>query len=90
MSWAEKGISVRQETKYPESDTTVLKFKMEKPVSFALKIRHPAWAVDGLKITVNGKKQKIQSTPGSYLALQREWRDGDTVKIQLPMKLHTE
>jgi DUF1680 family protein len=28
--------------------------------------------------------------PGSYFAIDREWRGGDTVKIELPMKLHTE
>jgi DUF1680 family protein len=90
LSWPEKNLSVRQETKFPESDTSVLKIKTARPVSFALKIRHPAWATDGLKISVNGKAQKISSTPGSYATLQREWRNGDTVKIQLPMKLHTE
>ncbi len=90
LNWAEKGISVRQETKFPESDTTVLKFKAAAPSTFALKIRHPAWATDGMKISVNGKKQKIESAPGSYSTVQREWRDGDTVKIQLPMRLHAE
>ncbi|MDR3459734.1 MAG: glycoside hydrolase family 127 protein [Verrucomicrobiae bacterium] len=90
LNWAEKGVSVRQETKFPESGITVLKIKAERPVVFALKIRQPAWAADGLKISVNGSRQKIKSAPGSYLAVQREWHDGDTVKIQLPMKLHTE
>jgi DUF1680 family protein len=90
LTWKEKNVSVRQETKFPESDTTVLKFTAAAPATFSLKIRHPEWAVDGLKISVNGKTQKIQSTPGSYASLQREWRNGDTVKIQLPMKLHME
>jgi hypothetical protein len=90
LTWPEKNVSVRQETKFPESDTSTLKIKTAKPVSLALKIRHPAWAADGLKISVNGKAQKITSTPGSYVTLQREWRNGDTVKIQLSMKLHAE
>ncbi len=60
LTWPEKGISVRQETKFPESDTDhVLKIKTDQPVQFALKIRHPAWAVDGVKVSVNGQKQKI-------------------------------
>ncbi len=90
LDWAEKRISVRQETKFPEIDTVILKFKTAAPTAFALKIRHPGWATEGLRISVNGKKQKIKSAPGDYAELQREWRDGDTVKIQLPMKLHTE
>ncbi len=90
LNWADKGISVRQETQFPESDTTVLKISASKPVKFTLKIRHPAWAVDGVKVSINGRKQKVESAPGSFFALDREWRDGDTVKIQMPMKLHAE
>ena len=90
LSWPEKNISVRQETKFPENDTTVLKIKADKPTAFALKIRHPAWAVDGLKVSVNGKKQKVESVPESYFTLQREWHDGDKIEIQLPMQLHAE
>ncbi len=90
LKWPEKNISVRQETKFPESDTTVLKLRLAQPSTFALKVRHPDWATGGLSILVNGKKQKIESAPGSYATMQREWRDGDEVKIQLPMRLHTE
>ena len=90
LDWPEKKFSVRQETKFPESDTTVLKIKTAKPQTLALKIRQPAWAMDGVNVSVNGKTQKVESAPESYFTLQREWRDGDKVEIQLPMKLHTE
>ncbi len=90
LSWKEKGLVVRQETKFPESDLTVLKIKTPKPVNFALKIRHPAWATTGLLVSVNGKKQSDVSAPGSYLTLSREWHDGDKIEIHFPMKLHTE
>jgi DUF1680 family protein len=90
LSWPEKSLVVRQETRFPEDDTTVLKIKTKKPASFALKIRHPAWAVDGVKVSVNGKTQSVNSSPASYFTLQREWRDGDRVEIQFPMRLHTE
>jgi hypothetical protein len=90
LNWPEKNISIRQETKFPETAATVLKITAEKPVSFALKIRHPAWAVNGIKISVNGKKQDVDSRPGSYFIFTREWCDGDTVSIQMPMRLHTE
>ena len=90
LSWPGRGISVRQETKFPESDATVLKIKAAKPVTFALKVRHPAWAGEGFKVSVNGKHQTLESAPGSYFTLSREWHDGDSVKIQLPMKLRVE
>jgi len=90
LSWREKNLVVRQETKFPEGDTTQLKFKCEQPVKFALKIRWPAWAQPAIAVRVNGKKQKISGQPGSYVTLDREWRDGDRVDIRLPMTLHTE
>ena len=90
FSWKEKGLVVRQETGFPESDTTTLKFKAEKPVGFALNIRRPAWAVDGLFVSINGEKQTVTSAPGSYFSVSREWHDGDKIEIRLPMRLHTE
>lgn len=89
LSWPEKNLIVRQETKFPESDTTQLNFKCEKPAHFALEIRWPAWA-EKISVRVNGKKQKISGAPESYVTLDREWKSGDVVEIQLPMKLHLE
>ena len=90
LSWKEKGLVVRQDTRFPETDTTTLKLKAEKPVRLALKIRQPAWAVDGLFVSINGEKQPVKSTPGSYFTVSREWQDGDKIEIRLPMRLHTE
>jgi len=56
-------------------------------VNLALKIRHPAWAAKGVIVSLNGRKQDIETAPGSYFALQREWRDGDRIEIRLPMNL---
>lgn len=90
LTWPDKGISVRQETQFPESDTTILKIKADKPVRFAMNIRHPAWALDGVNVSVNGVARNIQSVPGSYFVIDRQWHDEDTVQVQLPMRLHTE
>jgi hypothetical protein len=89
LSWPEKGLDVRQETKFPESDTTRLEFKAAKPVSLALEIRWPEWS-EKLSIHVNGRSQKISGQPGSYVSISRIWQNGDRVDIQLAMKLHTE
>ena len=72
---SEKKVVVRQETKFPESDTTQLKFKCEKPAQFALKIRWPAWS-DALSVRVNGKKQKISGPyhPACFTRLMALWQ----------------
>jgi DUF1680 family protein len=54
-----------------------------------LKIRHPSWA-DRMEIRVNGKKQKITGRPGSYVDIDRTWRNGDKIEVSLPMRLRAE
>jgi uncharacterized protein len=89
LSWPDKGLTVRQDTKFPDQDTTRLTFRCRQPVKLALKIRWPAWA-ETISVRVNGWKQKIPGAPGSYVAINRQWSDGDRVELQLPMKLHLE
>jgi len=91
LSWPEKGLVLRQETKFPESGLSVLTLKLKQPLRFALKIRHPAWA-SGMTLSISGQTHSDLSTasPGNYFTVEREWHDGDTVTLRLPMKLHTE
>jgi uncharacterized protein len=30
----------------------------------------------------------VSATPGSYITLDREWKDGDKIEVSLPMTLH--
>ncbi len=90
LNWKAKGLTIRQETRFPDTDRTRLEFHCQKPVSLALKIRWPAWAQKGMQLTVNGAEEKFAGKPGSYVDIQREWREGDVVEIRLPMSLRTE
>jgi hypothetical protein len=90
LTWKEKGLVVQQQTKFPESDTTRLTMKCDKPVTAGLKIRFPAWAQSGITVTVNGRRQSVAGTPQSYITIKRQWRNGDMVEIRLPMALHLE
>jgi DUF1680 family protein len=90
LSWKEKGLVVRQETRFPEEDVTRLTMKCERPMRLALRVRYPSWAVSGMELMVNGKEEPVRGKPGSYVSLEREWRDGDMVQIRLPMSLRME
>jgi DUF1680 family protein len=90
LDWKEKGLKLRQDTRYPDEPTTKLTFACDKPVELALHIRHPSWAVSGITVAVNGKAEEIKSAPGSYATVSRAWKTGDTVEIAMPMSLHTE
>ena len=88
LNWLEKGVRIRQETNFPEEERTTLIVKTDKPVKLALHIRIPYWATRGVKVRINGKRQKIHTEASSYLTLNRKWENGDKVKIDMPMSLH--
>ncbi len=80
------GLTLRQETKFPDEPRTRLILQLPKPSTFTLHLRHPGWvATNDFAARVNGEAVKTASTPSSYVALTREWRDGDRVEIELPM-----
>ncbi len=90
LSWKEKGLTVRQETRFPESDTVTLTFNSRKPVQLALRLRYPSWATGGMSVKVNGKPQAVGSKPGSYVEVRRTWKTGDRVEMKIPMSLRLE
>ncbi len=89
VHWRENGMTVRQETSFPEADVTRLTLTAERPVRATLNIRYPVWA-EGVMVTVNGQPWETEAVPGSYIAVDRQWRTGDVVEVRLPMRLRTE
>ena len=56
LDWADRGVTVRQETSFPDEPSTTLTLEMEAPATFALNVRHPAWATGGdFAVSVNGE-----------------------------------
>jgi DUF1680 family protein len=90
LNWTEKGLRLRQTTKFPEQSTTTLSVSALKPVALEMRIRVPEWLADGGSVKINGKALEVSATPGSYLAISRTWKDGDKVEIDMPMKLRVE
>jgi uncharacterized protein len=90
LTWKAQGLKVRQLTHFPDTDSTSFSFTAGRPVKLAVKVRYPSWATSGIAITVNGQKQTVDAKPGSYVTLDRQWKTGDTLDVQLPMTLHME
>lgn len=90
LTWKEKGIIVTQNTSYPEEQGTSLSFKCEKPVKLTLQIRYPSWALNGIEIKVNGRKKSIKQQNGSFVAIERTWKTGDVVEMNIPFSLRLE
>jgi DUF1680 family protein len=92
LNWSERHVAVRQETGFPYEQATTLAIDApEAGAEFALRVRHPAWVQDGkLGITLNGESVANNSVSGSYFTLNRVWKKGDVLRVELPMRLSTE
>jgi DUF1680 family protein len=82
LDWSERGIVVQQVTDFPYADSTRLVVK--RAGAFTMKIRVPGWATRGFSVRINGQEQQGTAVPGSYLALDRNWRANDTVDVTMP------
>jgi hypothetical protein len=53
-------------------------------------LRVPSWVRRGYTVTANGTPQQIAATPGKYVTIDRQWRDGDKIEIAMPMSFRAE
>ncbi|HEV2970615.1 MAG TPA: beta-L-arabinofuranosidase domain-containing protein [Pirellulales bacterium] len=79
-------VKVVEESDYPFSDAIQLKIAATKPVRFPLYLRVPGWCGKPA-VGINAEPKPIDAQPDSYIAINRTWRDGDLVRLQLPMKV---
>jgi len=88
LKWTERNVTVTQTTAYPKENYTRLTFKGNG--RFDLNVRVPHWATFGFFVKINGKVKKTDAEPGSYLTISRNWKDGDTIELQMPFKFYLE
>jgi DUF1680 family protein len=88
LAWPEKGLTLRQSTRFPEEQCTSLEFEAKEPVELALRIRVPHWASQDASMTLNGSPIEIPAKPGTYAEIRRTWKSGDHLSVKTPMRLH--
>ncbi|HVF97313.1 MAG TPA: beta-L-arabinofuranosidase domain-containing protein, partial [Flavisolibacter sp.] len=85
LNWKEKNIKLQQQTVFPYAGETQIKIT-EGSSPFTLMVRYPSWIKAGaLKMLVNGKPVAFKAEPSSYIAVKRQWKKGDVLKVVLPM-----
>ncbi|MGA2814372.1 MAG: beta-L-arabinofuranosidase domain-containing protein, partial [Candidatus Acidiferrum sp.] len=89
VHWKEKGVTIRQETRFPDEAGTRLFIQTKSPASFSLNVRIPYWA-ENASVLINDKPYRPHEkpAPSSYAKISRTWKDGDRVEVKLPMRLH--
>lgn len=87
LNWRDKGITISQQTAFPDEPGTRLVIKASKATAFKLNVRIPYWA-EGASIAVNGRKLDAPLKAQSFASIDRTWNNGDEVTLTLPMRLH--
>lgn len=79
-------VRLTEQSNYPWSGAIRIAIDPEGGGAFSLKLRIPEW-VRGASASVNGEKIDVGArTENGYLDITRDWRKGDVVELDLPMR----
>src|SRR5262249_30845866 len=90
LQWKEEGLALEQVTRFPAEQGTTIKVKSSRAIPRTIHVRIPAWVAGAAEVRVNGRLLEGVADPGSYVAVRRVWRDGDTLAVHLPMEVRQE
>jgi DUF1680 family protein len=79
-------VSVKEETGYPFEETVKFTLNFDqgvKAVTFPFHLRIPQWCKQGT-VKINGKVWK-EMAGNQLVKIEREWKSGDVVELELPM-----
>jgi DUF1680 family protein len=79
-------VKISEATDYPFEETVTLRISSERPVTFPLYLRIPRWC-SAASVKINGHGVSLKAKPLTYVVLNRAWKDGDSVSLQLPMQV---
>ncbi len=77
-------VIIKEETQYPFDDAIEFKIGTSKKVRFPFYLRIPSWTKNA-ELQINGQKSMVILTAGKYACIDREWQNGDVVRVIYPM-----
>lgn len=87
VDWQYAGQTIRliQQTTFPETETSDLQLQMDRPASFALRVRVPSWST-AMHFDLNGQPLPgIVAEPNQWAVIHRTWSPGDILTVRLPL-----
>ena len=86
--WVQGGsqVSIKQWGDYPYAPVVNFQITAARPVEFAFRLRIPEWAGERARVRVNNEQSRAVR-PGSFATIQRLWRTGDRVELELPLSV---
>lgn len=77
-------VTLRVETDYPWDGTVNLAIGTASCARFTLHVRKPGWC-QRAEVKLNGAVDAVRPDDAGYWSFEREWKDGDSVKLILEM-----
>jgi DUF1680 family protein len=78
-------VTLTQESRYPWNGAVAIGIETDRPARFKLHLRIPGWCKQA-SLAVNGETIDLAKvTTDGYATLNREWKSGDTIKLDLDM-----
>ncbi len=71
-------------TAYPWTGSIGVEIQESPGRAWSFSLRIPSWC-EGATVSVNGRLEKASPLPGSYFTIDRAWKAGDLVTLELPM-----
>lgn len=79
-----KEVSVEQKTDYPFGETVTFTVRTKGKQRFSFWLRIPSWC-EGASVSINGQPSGAECKAGSFVELDRTFKDGDCIILSLPM-----
>jgi hypothetical protein len=80
-------VALEVDTDYPFGEDVRIRVHLDAPSAFPLLLRIPGWCSDAV---VSIDDDARETAPATFHAIRREWRDGDEVRVRLPMQFAVE
>jgi uncharacterized protein len=77
-------FALEQESQYPWNGEIRIIIKEAQEKSMSVMLRIPGW-VEGPSLKINNQNFEGSLEPGSYVAINRKWKKGDVIDMNLPM-----
>jgi hypothetical protein len=78
-------VEIHESTNYPFEEQISFSFKMNQKAAFPFHLRIPGWCRKP-SLKINGEDWPMKIDKG-IAVIQREWKDGDAVQLELPMQV---
>lgn len=77
-------VEITLDTDYPFRESLRFRIRAEQPARFPIHFRIPSWTEEP-SLEITGIRAK-QPHPGAFHRIVREWKDGDEILLNLPMR----